>query len=197
MTCWSRAIWTLVVLTATSLACACTSSILGTSKDVDLEILQTVLNPLTESLGSRYLVLSAKPHAINIDSDWIERHSRVLDHHAGIDLAPMLIDYQIRNVRGLLPAHIEGPRIRLVNDKDLDRIFFGDALGGWRRFWAAYPDSSGMAEISLPGYSRRKDRAIVSYFISRGSTAGEAMVILLHRDSRSWLVDWSDILFET
>ena len=198
MTFWSRFTWAVAPCAIVVLASGCASWISGRSANTDLEVLQSVLSPLTEPLGSKYLVASAELHAMTIDSEWLALHRSELERYVGDDLTSMLADYRNRNIGGLLPAHLEGPRVRLVTREHLDRIFTqGDVLGGWRRFWATYPDSSAMIELSLPGYSKRKDRAILSYFISRGSTAGEAMVVLLHYDSRSWSVEWSEILFET
>lgn len=162
----------------------------------DIEVLQAVLVAVAP-LGSKYLVLADQPHPFRIEQERLEGQLATLGKRFKLSVAPLLADYETRNTKGRFPTNLEAPNVRFAGADDLKKMFDGDALGGWKRFWARYEGADALAEISLPGFSPDRTTAIVTYFLSRGSMAGDARVVLLHRAGASWEVVWSEILFAT
>jgi hypothetical protein len=109
----------------------------------------------------------------------------------------MVADYVSRNATGHLPTGLGVAKVRFVDAQELDNKFTGDALGGWRRLWIDFPGAAALVELSLPGYSSDRTWASMTYFVTRGSTAGDCRVVLLRKGAGTWTMEWSEILFET
>jgi hypothetical protein len=148
-------------------------------------------------MKGEYFVVVSEPRIVGIDQEWIE--SNFPEGRKSIrGLVQMLASYRSRDEQDALPGALKGRRIKFVTRKEMEAMFAGDAIGGWSRFWQAYPDARGLVNLSLPGYSPDGMWAIVGYSISRGSLAGEVRAALLSRDdSGRWAVEWSAILVQS
>jgi hypothetical protein len=174
------------------------ASAIGKEKYKDSDVLRAALANLAALAGGKYFVVASEPHAEGLENDWIVTHLATANKG---DLAPgvsqMVADYEKRNARKKLSVTLSGPAFKSADSKMLNKIFQGDVIGGWKRFREKFPDSAGLLDLSVPGYSRDRKRAIVCYSVSRGSLAGEVWVVLLHYKSDSWIVEWKDILVQS
>lgn len=111
----------------------------------------------------------------------------------------MIADYKIRNAKSHVRSMTSAGsvKVKFVDEQELKRVFADGALQGWQRFWQEFPGAAALVELTLPGYSHYRSRAIACSFVSRGSLAGVVYVVLLHWDAGAWVVEWSDILVET
>jgi hypothetical protein len=165
---------------------------------LDSEILKAVLVSLTVDIGEKYLVVASEPRAWGLDRTWVESHLTGAMKQPGTPaLAEMIADYVSRNAKGHLPIGLGVAKVRFVDAQELGNKFTGDALGGWKRFWTDFPSAAALVELSLPGYSSDRTWAIMTYFVTRGSTAGDCKVVLLRHSAGTWTMEWSEILFET
>jgi hypothetical protein len=57
---------------------------------------------------------------------------------------------------------------------------------GWRRLFKAFPGSTALVRMSLPGYSNRGDLAAVYLVVGSGSLRGAAHYILLRKGNNRW-----------
>jgi hypothetical protein len=182
------------------LSCASSGRLLASTiaenSESDLEIHKAILASLTASLDDKYLVVANESRGLGLDPEWLENH--LPGKGAGLpNVGPMLAEYESRNIKGRSLTSLETPRVKLVNAQALTKMFAGDVVGGWKRFWAEYPGAAFMVRLSLPGYSPDKKWALVCYSRSRGSTAGEDLVFLLRLSAGSWVVEWSEIFLQT
>ena len=59
---------------------------------------------------------------------------------------------------------------------------------GWEGFYATYPNSRGYMVLSLPGYSRDGDTAVIYVASAAGLYAGSGFVHVLKREGDHWRV---------
>jgi hypothetical protein len=77
----------------------------------------------------------------------------------------------------------------LVGSKDLEPLFpEGEFDRVWSRFYAKYPQSSGIISFSNPGFNRSYTQAIVSTARGCGGLCGAGYFVLLTKDSGKWKV---------
>jgi hypothetical protein len=94
-----------------------------------------------------------------------------------------------------LPLSDACPGASVVSKPEVDAAFHADQSlegedmnSGWRRLFKAFPGSTGLVSLSLPGYSSRGDLAVVYLVVGRGSLAGVGRYVVLKRKQREWTV---------
>ena len=169
----------------------------GDERASDLEVLGAVLAALPGVQSNKYLVISSKSRALTIEAGWVKDQLEAVGRPVPTDLADLIVSYEARNAQSRSLAISESASIRLADSDYLARMFIGDVIGGWKRFWSRYPGADAMVELSLPGYSPSGAWAIMSYSASRGSINGDFVAVLLSHREGGWVVEWSQILFES
>ncbi|HVT58228.1 MAG TPA: hypothetical protein VHR45_07495 [Thermoanaerobaculia bacterium] len=166
----------------------------------DAGVLHAVLAAFDPSASDQYLVVAAEAFPPLIERDWVvQRLHEMGKVDPGQSLDEMIADYKIRNAKSHVRSMTSAGsvKVKFVDEQELKRVFADGALQGWQRFWQEFPGAAALVELTLPGYSHYRSRAIACSFVSRGSLAGVVYVVLLHWDAGAWVVEWSDILVET
>lgn len=77
----------------------------------------------------------------------------------------------------------------LVTDKELDRSFpTGEIDREWSRFYAKYPESSGIIDLSNVGFNREMNQALVSTGWGCGGLCGAGYFVQLVKEQGVWKV---------
>ena len=79
----------------------------------------------------------------------------------------------------------------MVSDDDLEPLFpEGEVDRWWRRFYARYPDSSGIINFSHIGFDDQMNQALVVTGRSCGGLCGAGYFVLLKKDHGLWSVQY-------
>jgi hypothetical protein len=77
----------------------------------------------------------------------------------------------------------------LVGQKDLEPLFPKDEFDrAWSKFYAKYPNSSGIISFSNPGFNRGYTQAVVSTGRGCGGLCGAGYFVLLAKEHGVWTV---------
>ena len=77
----------------------------------------------------------------------------------------------------------------LVGQKDLEPLFpKGEFDRAWGKFYAKYPNSSGIINFSNPGFNRIYTQAVVSTGRGCGGLCGAGYFVLLAKEHGAWTV---------
>jgi hypothetical protein len=78
-----------------------------------------------------------------------------------------------------------GGRVIVVLHRRIDRIV---RHGSWTAFYKHYPNSTGLTQLSLPGYSRDRSKAVVLLSNQRQGRWGHGSLWILAKDHGKWRV---------
>jgi hypothetical protein len=86
------------------------------------------------------------------------------------------------------PAKIKGQfQVLSLGSEDVRELF--RQQDGWRSFHERYPTAPGIVGVSLPGFNRERDRALLYMQLSCGPLCGGGSLFFLVRDSGQWKVN--------
>jgi hypothetical protein len=68
---------------------------------------------------------------------------------------------------------------------------------GWRSFHEAYPTAPGIIAVSLPGFNREHDRALLYLQMSCGQLCGGGSLFFLRKNSSQWKVKDTVTVFQS
>ncbi len=95
-------------------------------------------------------------------------------------------DKQCRSLKKELDVPV---KYVLVGKRDIDSLFpTGEFDRAWSRFYAKYPDSSGIINFSNIGFNRDMTQALVSTGRGCGGLCGEGYYVLLVKKKGVWIV---------
>jgi hypothetical protein len=96
-----------------------------------------------------------------------------------------------RNVaRQTLPSGIACSAIKVVDPQTIDAAFDTQKKPpSWDNFYAQYPGAAGRGSISLPGYSSKRDHAVVYRLGSCGPLCGSGILQLMRKVGKTWLLE--------
>jgi hypothetical protein len=107
-------------------------------------------------------------------------------------MAPALADYQRQNEKKRLlqrKFHIDKP-YELLSEKQLAR-FDSSAIGNsWKAFYARYPNSGGLIELSAVGFNAGKTVALVRMDHECGLLCGSIQFYVLKKTAGRWRHMW-------
>jgi hypothetical protein len=78
--------------------------------------------------------------------------------------------------------------VRILARASFDSLFTHTVRRGWEQFWAQYPHAQGMMTVSQVAFDPEGQQALVYIGNSRGSLAGEGLILLLERTPAGWRV---------
>lgn len=89
-----------------------------------------------------------------------------------------------------LPKKLDIPiKHVVVASSDLDSLFpTGEFDRAWSRFYAKYPESSGIIGYSNPGFNRDYTQAVLSTSRGCGGLCGAGYFVLLAKDGGLWKI---------
>ena len=183
MACWSRVLK--AVLLAIALACA------SRGPDVrarnDQEIVVYVLRTIGADNHCTICLVEQTTEAYDL---WVSAPAEGAQRSR---LPPDLVSsYAARNKRaGRLPSSVIVPPLRAVGAAEVGRYFENGPREGWERLRRSYGDLIGLVRISLPGYTRTADLALITYSYDEGPLAGETNFVLLKRIRGGWAIERS------
>jgi hypothetical protein len=107
------------------------------------------------------------------------------------DYAEALRNLLERNVaRQALPSGIACGAIKVVDPQTIDAAFDTEKKPpSWENFYAQYPGAAGRGSISLPGYSGKRDHAVVYRLSACGPLCGTGMLQLMRKVGKTWLLE--------
>ena len=109
-------------------------------------------------------------------------------HRSGL-AADLISSYAVRNERaGQLPSSAIVPPLRAIGAAAVGHYFENGPSEGWERLRQTYGDRVGLIRMSLPGYSRTADLALITYSYDEGPLAGETNFMLLKRVRGGWAI---------
>lgn len=76
----------------------------------------------------------------------------------------------------------------LVTDKEVERFFRKDGVGGWKRFYEEYPNSSGIISFSNVGFNPEMTQAYVTTSNGCGGLCGAGYDVFLTKKEGVWKV---------
>lgn len=102
-----------------------------------------------------------------------------------------LVDYLMKNKSSQHLSRIDGLKIRavLVGEDDAKALFPEHEFDrAWTRFYAKYPNSSGLITVSRVGFNRRYDQAVVYVARNCGGLCGAGTYVLLVKKHGFWTI---------
>lgn len=93
-------------------------------------------------------------------------------------------------------AKIQGPfQILSLSSESAQELF--RRQDGWRSFHERYPTAPGIIAVSVPGFNRGHDRALLYLQMSCGQICGGGSLFFLRKDSGQWKVNDTVSVFES
>jgi hypothetical protein len=148
----------------------------------DRQVITTVIQKMCDKKDHGYVVLSSNTGAVN--------RNFVLD---GLDATAResLIDRNQKPTN--LPMLEACSGFKFVDGKVVDSYLESPEKGGmperWMAFYAQFPDAEGVMYLSLPGYSKHGDVAIVQVASACGWLCGSGFFWILRKESDRWQVE--------
>jgi hypothetical protein len=100
------------------------------------------------------------------------------------EYADALKDLRTRNSESMpLPDGFACSGFKIVPRSDLASWY---EHGDWGGFQRAFPGINNIRQVSLPGYNRTRDRAVVEVQLSCGRNCGSTDVFVLRKTSGKW-----------
>jgi hypothetical protein len=98
-----------------------------------------------------------------------------------------------RNIaRQSLPSGIACNAIKVVDPQTIDAAFNTEKKPpSWDNFYAQYPGAAGRGSISLPGYSRKRDHAVVYRAGACGPMCANGVLQLMRKVGKAWQLEES------
>lgn len=193
---WSRNLVAILIAMELGAPVPCTS-LAEDDASPDVSVLRATLASLMRD-HQKYFVMASQPRGLAFEREWLASHLVAAGKQEALPhLDQLLADYEARSSKGELPKDLGSLNIKVVDAQFLTRMFSGDVLGGWKRFWAEFPDAAALLDVSLPGYSPDQEWAVVCYSVSRGSLAVEVWIALLRRQAGAWHVYFREILVQS
>jgi hypothetical protein len=94
-----------------------------------------------------------------------------------------------KSVKALPPPNCEN--VIVADGERLNQLWKADIPAGWKKFWALFPDSSGVVRCSAPGYDAAGREAIVSCSHTKGALNGVGVFFVIAKEEQIWRVNWS------
>jgi hypothetical protein len=96
-----------------------------------------------------------------------------------------------RNIaRQTLPAGIACGSIKVVDPQTIDAAFDTEKKPpSWENFYAQYPGAAGRGSISLPGYSGKRDHAVIYRVSACGPLCASGILQLMRKVGKAWLLE--------
>ncbi len=156
-----------------------------------------LINDMYVEDGVKLLVISEETHGCMPPSDEkVERMRREME------------DYAIKNLSGVSRETVDDFRAKgkqcraltreldvpvkyvIAGEKDIEPLFpEGEFDRAWSKFYAKYPNSSGIINFSNIGFNRSMTQAIVSTGRGCGGLCGAGYFVLLTKKDGVWMVD--------
>jgi hypothetical protein len=183
-------------------SCISTGSDTSTIFDTELsdaEVLEAALQPLAHDLPVGSVVVSRESLGVQVDEAWFRAQAGATCATCPrAAFSEMLANYAQRCRRASdLPLRPNDAHFRLVDDAELRRLFSEGGRQGWSRFRETFGGATVLVDLGLPGYARDRAWAVMVLFLSRGFTAGEERVLILHKHRTGWVVEWTGVVLAT
>jgi hypothetical protein len=190
----------LCVLTSDAcISTGCDTSTIFDTELPDTEVLEAALQPLAHDLPVGSVVVARQSLGVQVDEAWFKAQvGATCATCPRVALNEMLANQAQRCRRASdLPLRLNDANFRLVDEAELHRVFGDGAAQGWSRFRDAFGGAMVLVNLGLPGYSRDRAWAVMVLFVSRGVTAGEERVLILHKHRTVWVVEWNGAVLAT
>lgn len=145
----------------------------------DREVISIIVNSICSNKQSGRFFLS--PETITVSDIFLKKE---LDESARQSL------FERNRVSATLPDVETCDKLKRLVTKEVDPAApgKGDIYERWAAFYEKNPEVNGIMYFSLPGYSSRRDVAIVQVVGSCGATCGNGVFWILRKESDRWRV---------
>jgi hypothetical protein len=174
----------LALVVALSLPTACATRL--ELHNMDRDVISAVVRQMCKQKMSGYVVLSSATATVNPAFT-----PESLDDSARRSLL------ERNKVSVALPDIDTCESLRLVDGEEIEHYLGvpgSDFRDRWVAFYEKFADASGVMSLSLPGYSKEGDIAVVQIASSCGETCGGGSFWVLRKVSGQWSVEFGKVV---
>jgi hypothetical protein len=169
----------LILFVVFVLACLTSACTIRKEPNDDADVLAAVVKQMCPQDNHSYYVLSSMTATV-----WSSAARRIDDETARQSLI------QRNKVATRLPVTESCAGLKLVESAEINSYLEANprpaGYDGWAAFYSRFEGSGGLFMLSLPGYSEKRDMAVVQIASACGETCGDGTFWILRKTSGHW-----------